>query len=1304
MAETVEQEEVQLTGKLAEFRTALREEIDAARRNAASGAMPLINGRRIAQVGASFQYIFDVENILNLPGDTPGDIYIPNHAPIEVIIISIDGMAITLSVSTDLGTFVPSARLQSNLAHLMRKLIERIEAIADVSNPVGERILECHGITGNIETIDLPKLNSEQRRAVGSSIGRNTTFIWGPPGTGKSWTIGAIGVQLYSRNRSVLLVSHTNTAVDQALLHIVDKLSPEQLADGHVLRVGDSKNERLNNCRDALLETHVAKKTKELTERRGELEKECIEISAKVMELSRQINIYEWLDEAEGDIAIMADNLDDLDALEDRLEEIQDKESRLADRNMFWSQAKTDANRSQNQQAQILEIDEEMRNAKFRKSKMQEDMKSTISILASAESVLTRAQSIENYRERLKELPSLEKQEFQKELISAKEEKSKNCYAKVKERLIEAEDIYEKTTAVGVIIRRWRGLPSPEKQQHVVKDIRSQLQIAISNKEADEASLLETETLYKEVAELTKLLKPFTDVPEVQTQTEVIKNLHKDIDVKQEAIANQEIFIEGAQEAQAEIFVEIEEFKKKYFAPPDEVLAQYTEHREKFKIVTAQLKSIQYQFATDSQEINQLIKSRFLALQGLGLTEEGSGSVCEMFDAIRTAYQKAQKEMDGVDIEKTKADREVSNKQICSLETELHDVGEALKKVEELVISEATIVATTLTRAYLRDAIQKRRFDTVILDEASMAPMPALYVAASRADANAVVVGDYKQLPPIVLSDNDIAKKWLGRDVFEEAGLSGSKQKPSYFVELLQQHRMHPDISAVANTLIYDNKLKDAPETKNDDSLNAWYRKDWGHDNPVLLVDTGSVGAWVTSVARGRGASRLNFLSATICVELVGQLLREGRPKHKEGEKPRSLVVCPYRPHARLLSLLLKDEGLAGEVIAGTVHNFQGSEASVVILDLVCDEPHWKVGMFIPKLDQTTMRLLNVALTRAKHRLIIVGNFDYISKHAKRAFIGAKLIPFLRENYPLVDAKDIVPAGLAAKAAKAQSKVLGGEVEPDADRIVVTQEHFYSILRGDLARARNRIVIFSAFITQNRLGQLEPQLRAALERGVKIFVITKAHSDRNKRELSEYRKLEQTITNWGGVIIHKRGMHEKLIFIDNGILWSGSLNPLSFSNTQEVMERRANQNVVQDYANTIRLEELVDEYCDGTPACPYCGGEIVASEGNDEPFYWRCVENKCYSRSIDAPRIKGGIIACSKCGGQVEYGIWGKHPAWRCTKNRRHHQQMVKTHLRLPKMRAIIPKLQLRKLDKNFEIPPDQVKKSPELKQRSLFD
>jgi hypothetical protein len=136
-----QRKEVELRGVRAEFRSALREEFEAARRASASGAIQLVNGRRIAQVGGAYQYLFLVESALNAPDDSPGDLYVPGAKPVETTIISVDGLAVTLSVPLDLGAFVPRAALQSDLTHLLRTLIERIEELADRENPAGDRLL-----------------------------------------------------------------------------------------------------------------------------------------------------------------------------------------------------------------------------------------------------------------------------------------------------------------------------------------------------------------------------------------------------------------------------------------------------------------------------------------------------------------------------------------------------------------------------------------------------------------------------------------------------------------------------------------------------------------------------------------------------------------------------------------------------------------------------------------------------------------------------------------------------------------------------------------------------------------------------------------------------------------------------------------------------------------------------------------------------------------------------------------------------------------------------------------------------------
>ena len=1203
-----ETEEVKLDGLLSQFRTALQEEIQAARIFESSNAVELKNGRRIAKVGNNYQYLFEIENALNLPGDTPGDLLIPGNPPINVIIVSIEGLAITISIPEDIGSFVPSARLKSNLTYLMKILIERIEGYANKQNPVGERIMGAKPPSGSELSIELQnEYNEFQQQAVASSIGRDTTFIWGPPGTGKTQTIGEIGFQLYERKRPVLLVSHTNTAVDQAILRIGSKINESDLEKGKAIRVGDPKDERLRQHPNLLLQTHVDRRSEELAKRRDELKIELDQASNQLIELSRFIDLCEWVQSSKASIQILINDLKELKNTEKEISELKGKLSEVVKKRAFFQEAVAEAR--------------ELNKAIIQKGEIEG-----------------------NIRLLKKDIYNLEK---------SLEEKA--------DKISKEKNVLNETRSVGWLTRRWNGLPSPDDQ-------------------AAKVQRLETE--------------------------------YGQLGIKLDRTRSRLLNLESEH---GRIIQALNHFQKKYGGTTDELQRQASENENIIKDLTQSIRKTVDSAKSSRLNLERSLKQKVQALRDSKLVDSIPETAETMLKLVIETYEKAKTKVAGVDLDSLKSKRDELNNRISAIELEIEEIEEKLKKVEEIIISEAEIVATTLTRAYLRESIQSRRFDTVVLDEASMAPIPALWIAAGLADNNAVVVGDPKQLPPIVISEKDLAKKWLGRDIFEEAGLTDYGMQDQHLKPLWMQYRMHPSISLVANDLIYKNRLKDGRifvdaeqcglgDERCDYSLWRWYYRDWGYDNPVLLIDTGPLHAWVTSVSRGRRSSRLNFLSATICVDLAESILKDDRPELKAGSSPRILIISPYRPHARLVDMLIKEQGLENEVRSGTIHNFQGSEADLVIFDLVNDEPHHRVGMFIPALDEDMKRLINVALTRAKRRLFIVGDFDYIQKLAKRAFLGGQLIPFLKERFPCVDANSVVPFGLAGRSADAQAKVFGGKVEADADRIIMTQERFYPFFCGDVNDAKDRVIIYSPFITQDRLAIMEPSFKSAVERGVMVFVITKALGDRGKRELSNYRMLEDTLERWGVVVIHKRRMHEKLAIIDNSILWIGSLNILSFSSTQEIMERRLSRNVVEDFIKTLRLYELLREYEDENPICPICGSEVVASEGRDEPYFWRCVVDDCYSRSIDQPPIRSGIITCSNCGGKVEYGDWGGKPHWRCLENRMHRQKVAKTHLMLPEMRKRIPKRELNRLLKLFGLKDKLSDKSRKPSQKELFD
>src|SRR5205085_6884733 len=127
---------------LAEFRTALREEIEAAKRTASSAAVELVSGRRIGSHAGASQYQFLVESPLNLPDDSPADLIVPGQqGRIEATIVSVSGLTVVLSVPVDLGGFVGRARMQTDLTFLLRTLIGRLEEIGGTPNPAGDRLL-----------------------------------------------------------------------------------------------------------------------------------------------------------------------------------------------------------------------------------------------------------------------------------------------------------------------------------------------------------------------------------------------------------------------------------------------------------------------------------------------------------------------------------------------------------------------------------------------------------------------------------------------------------------------------------------------------------------------------------------------------------------------------------------------------------------------------------------------------------------------------------------------------------------------------------------------------------------------------------------------------------------------------------------------------------------------------------------------------------------------------------------------------------------------------------------------------------
>jgi hypothetical protein len=305
----------------------------------------------------------------------------------------------------------------------------------------------------------------------------------------------------------------------------------------------------------------------------------------------------------------------------------------------------------------------------------------------------------------------------------------------------------------------------------------------------------------------------------------------------------------------------------------------------------------------------------------------------------------------------------------------------ALRDLEDQVVGRARVVMCTLTSAYLAPVMKAQRFDVLIAEEAGMATLPALFVAACRCTDQAIMVGDPRQLPPIVHARDEVVQRAIGRSVFDVTIPDPTR---SDLVALLDvQYRMHPAIGEFVGRLFYDGRLRHAADEARGHAIAA--RAPYP-GMPLVVVDT----AGRTACQRpARGASRVNPASGELTAALAGEAVAGGAAS--------VAVITPYAAQARDIGRQLAARRVAG-VECATIHRFQGRECDVVILDLV-DAAPMRPGLLLsggPRSDAA--QLLNVSLSRARGKLILVADVGYFEASAPGSAVTAILAEACRSG------------------------------------------------------------------------------------------------------------------------------------------------------------------------------------------------------------------------------------------------------------------------------------------------------------------
>ncbi|MDZ7617482.1 MAG: AAA domain-containing protein [Patescibacteria group bacterium] len=267
------------------------------------------------------------------------------------------------------------------------------------------------------------------------------------------------------------------------------------------------------------------------------------------------------------------------------------------------------------------------------------------------------------------------------------------------------------------------------------------------------------------------------------------------------------------------------------------------------------------------------------------------------------------------------------------------------------ILDSASVLCATTTALDSR-VLGDRRFDLAVIDEACQSTEPGCWIPLLRCD-RVVLAGDHCQLPPTVVS-REAAAGGFGTSMFERLlALHGSPIAQ----RLTVQYRMHESIMGFSSAEFYDGQLQADPSVAAHRLADIAGVSDGPFTrSPVEFIDT--AGASFDEDREPDGESRLNRREAELASRKVHELL-------DHGVRPADIaVIAPYAAQVRLLRERLPEPGLEIDSVDG----FQGREKEAVVISLVRSNMKGEIGFL------SDVRRTNVALTRARRKLIVIGD------------------------------------------------------------------------------------------------------------------------------------------------------------------------------------------------------------------------------------------------------------------------------------------------------------------------------------------
>lgn len=291
-----------------------------------------------------------------------------------------------------------------------------------------------------------------------------------------------------------------------------------------------------------------------------------------------------------------------------------------------------------------------------------------------------------------------------------------------------------------------------------------------------------------------------------------------------------------------------------------------------------------------------------------------------------------------------------------------HRAEELEVKIDVELFNEARVVASTLVGSN-STLLRGKHFATLFVDEAGQALEAATWIAVRKAD-RVVLAGDHCQLPPTIKC-YEAERSGLSRTMMERVAM----RWPQAVTLLCTQYRMHSDIMQFSSQWFYGGNLIAAPEVSDRGILDYDIAMEW--------IDTSDMDFAERTVSAGN--SRLNTLEADFFVAQLERYVQRIGVQRIIDERIDFGLISPYKAQVKYLRTKIKKSAvlkpIKQQLSINTIDGFQGQERDVVMISLVRSNDDGRIGFL------SDLRRMNVAITRARMKVIIVGDASTLQHH-----------------------------------------------------------------------------------------------------------------------------------------------------------------------------------------------------------------------------------------------------------------------------------------------------------------------------------